>query len=289
MKSIIRKSIWLSGAFFLMLASNSCLKNDDLVTADAKSGGLINPTGLVPYKLGLTPTFDIDLNVPKGPAIKTIHVSYYYMRMSDTTMSNVQTFDIDVSGANASEDVSKKLNYSWATIREGFTLPTDPQIPPTDVDTSIAKFIGDYWSFSYTTELTDGRVILNNQTTTVSVANFFAGTYDVELRYFHPSMGTYPDNLYGGVRSMKLDLVPTSPYDCFTFFGVWEDNHIFIHIDADYKVTITFDRDDGVSGVEEDPSLLNTYDPETGVIQIYYHYAGATGNRTFWEKFTPKN
>jgi hypothetical protein len=272
----------------LGLILGACQKNEDLLTADAKTGGLVNPSGIIPYKLGVTPTFNIDIIVPKGPAIKTLHVSYYYMRGSDATQSNTLSFDIDLAGANASADVTKSIPYTWSTLREGIVLPTNPQIPATDLDPTIAGFIGDYWMFSYTSIMEDGREVINKQTTKVSVANFFAGTYDVELLYFHPTAGgTYPTEAYGGLRKLKKDLIPASPFDCYTFFGVWTDNLTNINIDAANKVTITFDRA-AFSGDPNNAANVNSYDPATGVIQIYYYYPGAGGNRIFWEKFTPK-
>lgn len=289
MKKIIQKSIWVSSVFLLMFVANSCMENTDLITENAKSGGLVNPSGLIAYKLGLTPTFDINVEVPKGAAVEKVKVSYYYMRMSDTTMSNTLTFDIPINGANVTEAVNKVLPYTWSSLRDGIILPSDPQIPATDLDPTIASFIGDYWMFSYESTLADGRVIINNQKTQVSIANFFAGTYNVELLYFHPTAGgSYPTDPYGGVRKLTKDLTPVSPFDCTTDFGVWTANLTNIHIDADNNVTITFNRADAVSGDPNDASKLNSYDPETGIIKIYYYYPGAGGNRIFWETFTPK-
>lgn len=273
----------------LVLILGSCQKNDDLTTADAKTGGLVVPSGSIPYKLGVTPTFDIEVGIPQGPSIKTITVSYYYMRSSDGVKSNTKSFDMDVAGANATADITKKLAYTWTKLREGIVLPSDPQIPLTDLDPTISGFIGDYWMFSYVSTMDDGRKVVNNNTTKISVANFFAGTYDVEILYFHPTAGgSYPTEAYGGVRKLKLDLIPESPFTCYTWFAIWQDNYIHINIDASNKVTLTFDRTDGVSGDPLNAANVNTYNPATGVIQIYYHYVGGSGPRIFWEKFTPK-
>jgi len=274
----------------LVLILGACQKNEDLLTADAKTGGLVVPSGIVPYKLGVTPTFNIDVLIPQGPAIKTLTVSYYYMRNSDGVKSNTLSYDLDIAGANATADITKQLPYTWATLIAGIVLPSDPQIPASDLDPSIAAFIGDYWLFSYVAVMEDGRKVVNNNTTKVSVANFFAGTYDDELLYFHPTAGgSYPDEAYGGLRKSKKDLIPASATECYTFFGVWENNLTTIKIDASNNVTITFDRDDAVSGDPNDPTKVNSYDPATGIIQIYYHYPGAGGNRIFWEKFIPKS
>lgn len=139
----------------------------------------------------------------------------------------------------------------------------------------------------------DDRIINNGKALSIKL-NYvffcpFAGPYDVEIRYFHPTAGgSYPNEPYGGIRLDEKELAPLSASKVETFFGVWEDNYTYIEIDDDNKVTISFNRSDAKSGDPNDPTKENTYDPETGVIQIYYYYPGSGGNRIFWEKFTPK-
>lgn len=139
----------------------------------------------------------------------------------------------------------------------------------------------------------DDRIINNGKALSIKL-NYvffcpFAGPYDVELLYFHPTAGgSYPNEPYGGIRHDEKELAPLSANKVETFFAVWEDNYTYIEIDDDNKVTISFNRSDAKSGDPNDPSKENTYDPETGVIQIYYYYPGSGGNRIFWEKFTPK-
>lgn len=287
----MKKSIYSALSLILIfLAFTSCEKTtDDLMTADAKTGGLVNPTGIIPYKLGMTPSFDIVVDVPKGLGIQTIEVQKYYTRMSDTTESNIVSTTIDINSENATAELEKVMTHTWATLKEGLVLPTDPQIPASENDPNIANFIGDYWTFKYICTLSDGRIITNTNTTQVSIANFFAGSYDLLMKYFHPTAGgSYPDTPYGGDRKSKADLVPIGALDCSTYFGVWQDNHVFIHIAADYTVTLTFDRADAVQGDPNNPANVCSYDPETGVIKLYYYYPGSGGNRIFWSEYTPR-
>jgi hypothetical protein len=288
MKKIIFSALSL---VFVMMFSTSCDKTyDDLMTGNAKTGGLVNPTGNVAYKLGMTPSFDIVVDIPKGQGIKTIEVQKSYTRMSDTTVSNIVSTTIDVNGENVNGMVEKKLTQTWAGMKEGLTLPTDPQIPATEADSHIADFIGDYWTFTYISTMTDGRVITNTQQTQVAIANFFAGSYDLLLKYFHPTAGgSYPTEAYGGDRASKIDMVPTGALDCQVYFGVWTDNLINIHIAPDYTVTITFNRADGVMGDPYNANNKCSYDPETGVIKLYYYYQGSGGPRVFWAVYTPKS
>jgi hypothetical protein len=269
----------------------SCDKTyTDLMTANVQTGGLVDPTGIVAYKLGMTPSFDIVVDIPKGHGIKTIEVQKYYTRMSDTTLSNVVSTTIDVNNANVNEQVQKTLTQTWNTLKEGLVLPTDPQIPASENDIHIAKFIGDYWTFNYICTMDDGRVLTNTRQTQVSIANFFAGSYDLLLKYFHPTAGgSYPTTPYGGDRLSKIDMVPTGALDCQVYFGVWTDNLINIHIAPDYTVTITFNRADAVMGDPYNANNKCSYDPETGIIKLYYYYPGSGGPRVFWAVYTPKS
>lgn len=262
----------------------------DLMTADVKTGGIVEPSSSIAYKLGMTPSFDIVLTVPQGPAIESIKIDKYYVRMSDTTYSNVVSTSIDINGENATGDVEKLLPQTWDSMKEGLSLPTDPQIPVNEYIANIADFIGDYWEFRYTTTLSDGRVLENTRTTKVAIANFFAGSYDLLLKYFHPTAGgSYPTDPYGGDRKSKIDMVPVGALDCQVYLGVWTDNKITIHIAPDYTVTLTSDKAGFSQGDPYNPANVCSYNPETGVIKLFYSYAGSGGPRVFWAVYTPKS
>lgn len=137
----------------------------------------------------------------------------------------------------------------------------------------------------------DANVVNNGKPMAINIEYTFfcpfAGVYNDELRYFHPSMGTYPDNLYGGVRLSQKELIPLSATKSWVYFGVWEDNKTIIQIDESNNMTVSFDKANAVLGVTQDPSLECSYDPITGIIMLYYHYAGAGGDRIFHEKLIP--
>jgi hypothetical protein len=209
--------------------------------------------------------------------------------MSDTTTSNFVSSTIEINGENATGDVERILHQTWDSMKEGLSLPSDPQIPANESVLNIADFIGDYWEFRYTTTLADGRVLENTRTTQVAIANFFAGSYDLALKYFHPTAGgTYPTTPYSDSKS-KIDMVPVGALDCQVFLGIWTDNKITIHIAPDYTVSLTSDKAGFGQGDPYNSSNVCSYDPETGVIKLYYYYAGAGGPRVFWAVYTPKN
>ena len=131
MKKLIFSALSLLFAAFVLVSCDDTY--DDLMTADAKTGGMVNPTSSVPYKLGSTPSFDVTLDIPKGPAIDAIEV---YRTFTDKAEVLDQT--IDVGGANATEVVSKTLSYTYAQLSAGLGLPAD--------ESELA--IGDAWVFA---------------------------------------------------------------------------------------------------------------------------------------------
>ncbi len=259
----------------LMVLSSCSQTYTDLMTADAKTGGLLVPTKSFPYKLGGTKTFDISVLVPQGPGIVSIEVYKSY-----TGKAEVLDQTIPVASANATADKTLKLTYTYAKLITGLSMPADE---------GLLK-IGDAWTLRYVSVMEDGRKVDVSTKTLISVANFFAGSYSLLMKYFHPTAGgVYPTAPYGGDRKSTVSLVPIGAYDCTDYFGVWTDNLVTIHIAPDYKVTITFNRSDAISGDPYNAANVNSYNPTTGVIKLYYYYPGAGGPRVFWAEYTPKN
>lgn len=260
---------------FMVLVFTSCEENyTDLMTGEAKTGGIIAPTKSFPYKLGGTKNFDLTLNIAKGPGVTSVEVWKKY-----TGKAEVLDQTVPVASANATEDKAIKLTYNYAKLIAGLSMPADEG----------QLNIGDAWTLRYVSVMEDGRRVDVSSKSLVSVANFFAGSYDLVMKYFHPTAGgTYPTSAYGGDRKSVVNLIPISAYECNAFFGVWEDNLVTIKITPDYKVSLTFNRADAVSGDPNDPANVNSYDPATGVIKLFYYYPGAGGNRIFWAVYTPK-
>lgn len=270
-KSIISA---LSLIFALIMFVSCDDKYDDLVTGDAKTGGLVFPTSSIPYKLGSTPQVDITIDIPKGPGIQSIDV---YRTYTDKVEVLDQT--IDVGTANTSGDVTKSITYNYSQLVNGLDLPADES----------ELTIGDNWTLTYVAKMTDGREVVNSNATNISVANFFAGPYEKQMKYFHPTAGgTYPTTPYSGYTE-NVDLVAMNASECWDWFGVWEDNKITINIDSETNaVQLTFERSDAVVGDPNNAENVCSYDPETGIIKLYYYYPGSGGNRIFWAVYTPR-
>ncbi len=290
MKQILIKSFQIFFLGLVTLSFTGCLKNDDNLTDGVRTGGFVKVTGNIPYKLGFTPILNLPINVPFGAPIKEIKIYKQYFHNADTTESNkVLQTTMNIAGANATAALSNKLSLTWAElikdiVLDGYTIPAD----------ELTSDIGDYFVFSFVTVMqSDDVEITNLATTTVAIANFFAGSYKSERKYFHPAYGPYPVP-YTDVTS-NMDLVAVDANTCKVFFGAWEDNFVFINIDAANVINITFDRTAFV-GDPIDAAKVCSYDPVSGVIKIYYYYNGSAGadplnpvSRIFWQTFTPNN
>jgi hypothetical protein len=271
MKKFIFSALSLISIVFILASCDDTYT--DLMTADVKTGGMILPTEAVPYKLGSTPSFTVTLDIPKGPGIDAIEVYRTY-----TGKAEVLDRTIEVELANATEDVSKEITYNYAQLTAGLSMPADEGVLE----------IGDAWTLRYVSLMEDGRKVDVATKTIVAVANFFAGAYVKDMKYFHPTAGgVYPTTPYSAYTE-NVNLVAINAYECEDFFGVWEDNIITIHINPDNSVVLTFDRPDAVQNDPANPANVCSYDPATGIIKLYYFYPGAGGNRIFWAVYTPR-
>jgi hypothetical protein len=122
--------------------------------------------------------------------------------------------------------------------------------------------------------------------------NPYAGDYESEVWYFHPTAGgTYPTDPYGGIRYADKTLDALTGRKCETWFAVWDTDKCWITVKADNSVEFTVWDEwpyDVKMGDPKNPENVSHFDPETGQIYLYYYYSGAGGDRIFWEILTPK-
>lgn len=271
-----------------IFALSSCLESDDLITADAKGGGLIEAPGVIPYK---NADFDITFKVSKGTPVTSVKIKKYFTHNADTSVSDkVDLMTVQIGGANKSETVEKTISLTWADLKANIpTLPKGYIVP----DNGIDAVVGDYFTLEFISVMEDGREVIGAKTL-VSVANFFAGTYTAHIIYRHPSVGTYPDNIATEEDNVK-DLMAVDGKTCSMSFAVWGPSEMmFIKVDPDnnYEVTLAKMENWDYDVALGDPfraDLKSSYDPSTGVLTLYYNYMGTGGYRVFWEVFTPKN
>jgi hypothetical protein len=269
MKKNISISRWplLIGLLLLLVAA--CNKNEDLVTADAKTGGLVEPTTNFFYALGVTTQVDIVINVPTGPQIESIFIYNKYI-LDETTESN-EVLLATLTGFGA----SIPLTYTYDQLKTGLLLNG---LPLPAGDTSL--LIGSSFIFRYEVKMADGRLLKNVNTTTIGISNFFAGQYQVTGVFHHPTAGDRAIN-------EKKDLIAINAFECTTTAGdLAPDYPIKINIDPATNIPVVYAMP-GTPDMTMTPGKTSSYDPVTGIIILYYGYEGATGTRAMEETYTP--
>lgn len=258
------------------LLFSACNKSEDLVTADAKTGGLVVPTSSIPYKLGATPTVDINLEIPMGPGISSIEVYNQYISLSAVSETNVVLMStVDVSSGNATELLTKVLSITYNDLKkdlvlDGAGLPSDETLLP----------IGDYWQLSYTSVMADGRKVINNATTDIAVANIYAGFYQCDGIFTHPVAGER-------VINEEKFLTPVSAYSCTLPAGDLGASGYSVMITVDPVTNDVSFSNGAPTDMFPQEGKRSYYDPENGHFYLHYFYVGATGNRLMDEEYTP--
>jgi len=273
MKSKIKVFLLIFTVLGLMFSS--CNESEDLVTKDAKTGGLVTPTSSVPYKLGATPVVNITMDVPQGPGIVSVEVyNQYFDAVSGKKSNQVLMKTVDMASANATEDVSKGFTVNYTELTKGITIKGGT-LPSNEAELAI----GNSWVLSYYSVLSDGRKVLNNASTNIAVANKYAGFYQSVGVFTHPVAGPRPIN-------EKKFLTPLTAYSCRIPAGDLGGSGYSVVLTVD-PVTNTVTFSGGAPTDMFASAERSYYDPATGVFYIHYFYVGGTGNRVMDEVLTP--
>ncbi len=264
MKKLIFSALCLS--LTIMIFTSCDQTYTDLMTADVKTGGLLNPTPAIPYKLGGTPSFTISIDIPKGPGISSIEIYKSY-----TGQAKVLDQTLSVGSANATAESTVTATYDYAQLISGLSMPAD--------ETELA--IGDAWTLSYVSVMEDGRKVDVSKKSVITVANVYAGYYQCVGVFHHPTAGDRPIN-------EKKYLTPVDANSSWGPAGDLGASGYFVKLTVDpvtFLVTCST-WDDGVE-MANTPGMDNYFDPVTKEFHVSYFYAGTTGNRVMDEVWTP--
>ena len=126
--------------------------------------------------MGGTPSFDISISIPKGPAVTSIEVYKQY-----TGKAEVLDQTVNVGAANATEDASVSVTYDYAQLISGLAdMPAD----------ELTLVIGDAWTLRYVSVMEDGRKVDVSKKSTITVQHKYAGYYQCEGYFTHPTPGS---------------------------------------------------------------------------------------------------
>lgn len=251
----------------MVLAFTSCeLTPKDLMTDGVNTGGILRPTPSIPYKLGGTPSFDITLDIPKGPGIVSVEVYKKY-----TGLTEILDQTVTVGSANANENATITVTYDYAQLTSGLGMPAD----------ELVLAIGDAWTLRYVSVMEDGRKVDVSRRSTITVANKYAGYYECTGIFTHPTAGPRPIN-------ERKFLTPIDANSCWGPGGDLGASGYFVRFTVDPDTyTVTCSKWDNYEFLNL-PGEENSYDPETGVFTVNYGYIGGGGlMREIRETWTP--
>ena len=113
-------AVALVGSFFFL---SSCIETDDLMTSNVSVGGLVTPVSKnIPYKLGATPSFDVSVLVPVGPAIQKVEMYKTFTNIDGKNSNTALLGTLDVNGSNATADFTGKVTLNYAALIKDLTV-----------------------------------------------------------------------------------------------------------------------------------------------------------------------
>jgi hypothetical protein len=226
----IYKYLLLSAS--LLFVFSGCVEDEDLVTSDAKLGGLVNPLKTsMSYVVGSTDPYVLDFEVEQGRIASTqmeIYKSFYDNAKGVWSDSEVLQETISISDQKT-HIVS--TSYLFDDLIEGLSVEGTP-LSSDEADYNI----GDYWNFRILAQTSEGNQHESLGQVKISVATRFAGVYTIKVgEYCHPTAGCSD---YGGDRIVES--VDATTYKV-TDIGPWvnePDNFFYFTIDNDGNVVI---------------------------------------------------
>lgn len=267
-------AVALVGSFFFLA---SCIEADDLMTSNVSVGGLVTPVAKnIPYKLNATPSFDVSVLVPVGPAIEKVEMYKTFTNIDGKNSNTALLGTLDVNGSNATSDFTGKVTLNYAALIKDLTVDGQA-LPANEGDLNI----GEAWTITFVSTMADDQRKVNNAaTTSVGVANQYAGDYQVVGTFSHPTAGVRPIN-------EKKFLKPLTAYSCNIPVGDLGGAGYFVDIVID-PVTNTVTYKNGVPvPVVATADKRSYFEPSTGKFYLYYFYVGGSGNRIIEEVYTP--
>ncbi|HYG01625.1 MAG TPA: hypothetical protein VD927_04225 [Chryseosolibacter sp.] len=250
----------------------SCNNSDDVVTENAKEGGLLEAaSSSVNYVVGNPEgPYPIGFFVRQGD-VKTTEVRLYKSFVTTETWTEiVDGEEVEKDSTFTSNEVLQETfnisnmeshhistGYSFEQLTEGLQVASR-MAGPTDLPNDDGEFtIGDRWVFRVESVLEDGRVVQQAAPVNVSVSTRYAGTYRaVAGAYYRIGVLTYvtsdwPDEIV-------IESVDATTYRQIDYWSAFPDNEFLFQI-IDGQITYPDDQIINAYPMitcESDPSLF---------------------------------
>jgi len=296
-----------------------CDSEDDLVTENAKEGGLFEATNpSLNYVVGDGKSYAFDFIIYQSPSIKTTSFDVYKslykgpVAWSDPNDTTHLTAD-SIPAAWSDEILQETITVTTALTHSVSTTPLDfaalvagltidvvgQEIPTSDADMRI----GDYFYFRIVNTLDDGREVEQVTKPKLTVATRFAGAYKCNFaEYYRLGVLTYSTADWPAVT--QIESVDAITYKVIEYFGAFSGNTLYFQIDPatlvisyplvwagveqtgnDYPIiTCTDNPGDFIAAVHCDASNIVVKDDDEGKDKLYMTFGYRTGApRVFYQ------
>ncbi len=209
-----------------LLFTGCSQEQDDLVTAEAAEGGIVEPQNAsINYIVGNDQSYTAELKVYQG-AVKTTSIEVYKQFVGVMgTSANVLWKTVPVT---ATETGFVTYTFDYDELREGLTV-NGAEIPADDQLLSI----GDKWLLTYVSTTSEGKKHLNSPATgatSVSVSTRYAGKYEVIASdYWRIGVQSGAANWVGATRNIESVDATTYFHAGFGPFAPEDDERAFFY------------------------------------------------------------
>ena len=280
---------------------SSCLIDEDEIhTANGEGVNVVTFNRTVDNLNGVAETGGVEYTFLKTLRVEGPTVS---------ELTNDIVVNIEVAEGSTADGTMYRINNNPITLKKSenylghmsITLTTLGNEPPKDGTPEADAYVAPILKLKFAPTGEDNVVGSGKggtYTLNFTPPNPWAGDYDSYIEYRRPgdgATGVYPDNLNGisghyektlvGLTANRLEVSSYGPFEYgaegLSWITINPDNSVLYQVDDDWW---------GLANVMGDPNrpdLVSHFDPDTRIIQIYYHYVGGTGDRIFWETFTP--
>lgn len=256
----------------------SCNESEDLVTADAQEGGLVEPSSTaLNYVVGNTGPYALEmfLNQRADVAIQEISI---YNTFSGTEILADQNGDDSVGTYTTNSVLLKTVPVTITTA--GFVSPEvsydeliaglvttragSPGLPSSDGDLQI----GDRWTLSFEFKLADGRTVDAAFNVNLAVSTRFAGTYNITAKQYW-RIGVNRSDLDAlWPATLAIGSVDAVSYEQIEWCGPFNGNTLFFQIDP-ATLVISYPLEfKGVAQVINDVALATCADNAADLVNI---------------------
>lgn len=232
-----------------LVVAFSCNESDDIVTANAREGGLLEPTATsLNYVVGQPEgPYTIELFVRQGK-LKTRQINLYksFVKTEKYTVEE-NGEEVEKSSTFTSNEVLAKTiditentnhfvttSFTFDDLIEGLEIGSVNDgiapLPANDGDYNI----GDRWVFRIESVIEDGFVARQAAPVNVSVSTRYAGIYKaIAAEYNRNAGGSWdsPADLSGWPDETVIESVDATTYRVVEWLGPFDGNEFFFQID----------------------------------------------------------